>query len=315
MPADYAMLEFSEKLTLTPSMMAEQDVEGLRAHGFTDREILSIILAAAYRNYIVRVADALGVELNATVDYAPELIRAFGVDDQQARTTLYADRLTRTTPLREAGERPPLPSMPQVSANQICWIDTTRPPEMTEQFRHASEELVKLSAPTPHRYLAQAFALRPDALAVTVEYLRLVDLDGSGLGRRLETMIGLIVAATLSSQYMAVHHAQRLLHNGATTEEVASLVHYSGGSGLDPREGELIHFCEQLTRVPGTMVRSDVEALRAVGFSNRDIITIAASASLENFLCRVANGVGLRLEPEMSTSVALETLGSSAAAP
>lgn len=309
------MLEFSEKLTLTPNLMAEQDVEGLRAHGFADREILSIILAAAYRNYIVRVADALGVELNATVDYAPELIRAFGVDDQQARTTLYADRLTRTTPLREARERPPLPSMPQVSANQICWIDTTRPPETTEQFRQASEELVKLSAPTPHRYFAQAFALRPDALAVTVEYARLVDLDGSGLGRRLETMIGLIVAATLSSQYMAVHHAQRLLHNGATTEEVASLVHYSGGSGLDPREGELIHFCEQLTRVPGTMVRSDVEALRAVGFSNRDIITIAASASLENFLCRVADGVGLRLEPEMSTSVALETLGSSAAAP
>lgn len=309
------MLEFSEKLTLTPNMMAEQDVEGLRAHGFADREILSIILAAAYRNYIVRVADALGVELNATVDYAPELIRAFGVDDQQARTTLYADRLTRTTPLREARERPPLPSMPQVSANQICWIDTTRPPETTEQFRQASEELVKLSAPTPHRYFAQAFALRPDALAVTVEYARLVDLDGSGLGRRLETMIGLIVAATLSSQYMAVHHAQRLLHNGATTEEVASLAHYSGGSGLDPREGELIHFCEQLTRVPGTMVRSDVEALRAVGFSNRDIITIAASASLENFLCRVADGVGLRLEPEMSTSVALETLDSSAAAP
>ncbi len=309
------MLEFSEKLTLTPNLMAEQDVEGLRAHGFADREVLSIILAAAYRNYIVRVADALGVELNATVDYAPELIRAFGVDDQQARTTLYADRLTRTTPLREARERPPLPSMPQVSANQICWIDTTRPPETTEQFRQASEELVKLSAPTPHRYLAQALALRPDALAVTVEYLRLVDLDGSGLGRRLETMIGLIVAATLSSQYMAVHHAQRLLHNGATTEEVASLVHYSGGSGLDPREGELIHFCEQLTRVPGTMVRSDVEALRAVGFSNRDIITIAASASLENFLCRVADGVGLRLEPEMSTSVALETLGSGAAVP
>ena len=41
----------------------------------------------------------------------------------------------------------------------------------------------------------------------------------------------------------------------------------------------------------------------------------ADPASLENFLCRVANGVGLRLEPEMSTSVALETLGSSAAAP
>ncbi|MEE9216763.1 MAG: hypothetical protein V3U32_04935, partial [Anaerolineales bacterium] len=78
------MLDFSEKLTLTPSEMAEEDLVGLRTHGFTDRDILSIVLAAAYRNYIARIADALGVELNTTVDYAPELIRAFGVDDREA---------------------------------------------------------------------------------------------------------------------------------------------------------------------------------------------------------------------------------------
>ncbi len=100
------MPDFSEKLTLTPSAMAEKDIVGLRAHSFNDRDILSIILAAAYRNYIVRIADALGVELNTTVDYAPELIRAFGVDDRKARTTLYADRLTRTVPSTEAVGRP-----------------------------------------------------------------------------------------------------------------------------------------------------------------------------------------------------------------
>ena len=64
------MLEFSEKLTLIPSSITEVDIETLRGHGFSDRDILSIILAGAYRSYIVRVADALGIELNPTVDYA-----------------------------------------------------------------------------------------------------------------------------------------------------------------------------------------------------------------------------------------------------
>ena len=300
------MLDFSEKLTLRPSMMAEQDIVELRSRGFTDQDILSIILAAAYRNYIVRVADGLGVELNPTVDYAPELIRAFGVDEQQARTTLYADRLTRTVPSIKAPERPDCQPTPRLSTNGTCWISTTPVAESSEQFRQAVDKLVLLSAPTSVRNLAQALALRPDALAVTLEYLRLVGLGGSGLGLRLEAIIGLTVAATLLSRYMGVHHAQRLLDAGATSDEVEALASNPSGSGLDPRASEVIRFCERLTRAPGTMVRSDVEALQAVGFDDRDIITIAASASLENFICRVADGVGLQLESESFTPAALK---------
>jgi len=287
-------------------MMAEQDIVELRSRGFTDQDILSIILAAAYRNYIVRVADGLGVELNPTVDYAPELIRAFGVDEQQARTTLYADRLTRTVPSIKAPERPDCQPTPRLSPNGTCWISTTPSAELSEQFRQAVDKLVLLSAPTSVRNLAQALALRPDALAVTLEYLRLVGLGGSGLGLRLEAIIGLTVAATLLSRYMGVHHAQRLLDAGATSDEVEVLASNPSGSGLDPRESEVVRFCERLTRAPGTMVRSDVEALQAVGFDDRDIITIAASASLENFICRVADGVGLQLESESFTPAALK---------
>lgn len=314
-PSDYAMLEFSEKLTLTPSLITEQDVAGLQAHGFTDREILSVILAAAYRNYIVRVADALGVELNPTVDYAPELIRAFGVDERQARSTLYADRLTRDAsvaqlPPKAASSRPL-----QRSGDQVCWIDTRVPAGMTEQFQQAYEELIRLTAPTPWRNLVQAFALRPDALAVTVEYLQLVSLGGSGLGYRLESIIGLVVAATLSSRYMGVHHARRLLNAGGTLGDANALVAKPDEAGIGPREQEVVRFCERLTRAPGTMTRADVEALRSVGFSDRDIITIAASVSLENFLCRVADGVGLQLEPDTALPAELELFRSASSAP
>lgn len=38
--------------------------------------------------------------------------------------------------------------------------------------------------------------------------------------------------------------------------------------------------------------RPGVEALRAAGFDDRDILTIAASAAYESFLCGVAAGLG-----------------------
>lgn len=60
-PADEAMLEYAEKITFSPSDITEADILKLREHGFTDQEILEIATIASYRNYISRVADALGV--------------------------------------------------------------------------------------------------------------------------------------------------------------------------------------------------------------------------------------------------------------
>lgn len=62
-PAEMAMLEFAEKITLEPWTVTEADVEKLRGHGFDDVAILEIATVSAYRNYIARVANALGVEI------------------------------------------------------------------------------------------------------------------------------------------------------------------------------------------------------------------------------------------------------------
>ncbi|HJP13769.1 MAG TPA: hypothetical protein QF533_05390 [Nitrospinota bacterium] len=62
-PEDLAMLEYAEKITLAPWTVTESDVENLRAHGFDDVAILEIATVSAYRNFIARVANGLGIEL------------------------------------------------------------------------------------------------------------------------------------------------------------------------------------------------------------------------------------------------------------
>ncbi len=57
------MLEFAEKLTLTPSNMCEADVEKLRDVGWSDRDILDIVHVCAYFNFRGRVVDGLGLEV------------------------------------------------------------------------------------------------------------------------------------------------------------------------------------------------------------------------------------------------------------
>jgi uncharacterized peroxidase-related enzyme len=60
---DQAMLAHAEKLTSAPHAISQADIEALRSHGFNDRAVLEINLAAAYMNFVNRVASGLGVEL------------------------------------------------------------------------------------------------------------------------------------------------------------------------------------------------------------------------------------------------------------
>ena len=59
-----AMLEYTEKVTLGPSSMVQDDIEQLRRAGWGDRENLDISLIVSYYNFRTRMADALGVELD-----------------------------------------------------------------------------------------------------------------------------------------------------------------------------------------------------------------------------------------------------------
>lgn len=72
--ADVVMLEYAERITVDPAGVTEADVQRLRQHGFSDEEILDIAVLAAYRNFVGRLADALGVELGPEYDHmSPEL--------------------------------------------------------------------------------------------------------------------------------------------------------------------------------------------------------------------------------------------------
>jgi uncharacterized peroxidase-related enzyme len=63
--ADAAMLAYAAKLTRAPARVAEEDVSALRSAGFDDAAILDICQVTAYYNYVNRLADGLGVELES----------------------------------------------------------------------------------------------------------------------------------------------------------------------------------------------------------------------------------------------------------
>ncbi|MFQ6030801.1 MAG: peroxidase-related enzyme [Dehalococcoidia bacterium] len=64
-PKQVAMLEFAEFLTLHPANVTQSHTQELRDAGWTDEDIVDIVHISALFNYMVRVADGLGIELQA----------------------------------------------------------------------------------------------------------------------------------------------------------------------------------------------------------------------------------------------------------
>ena len=62
--AERVMLEWVEKLTVAPSTCVEEDIEAMRAVGWTDRDVLDIAQVCAYFNMRVRIVDGLGLEVD-----------------------------------------------------------------------------------------------------------------------------------------------------------------------------------------------------------------------------------------------------------
>ena len=61
-----ALCVYALKLTVSPSTVTEDDLLSLRGLGLSDRDIVDANQVVAYFNYVNRVVEGLGVELEPT---------------------------------------------------------------------------------------------------------------------------------------------------------------------------------------------------------------------------------------------------------
>lgn len=68
-------------------------------------------------------------------------------------------------------------------------------------------------------------------------------------------------------------------------------------AGLDAKQIAMLRYAEKLTRRPGEMARDDVDALRTAGFEDADILAIAEVTAYYAYVNRIADGLGVAVEP------------------
>ncbi len=119
-------------------------------------------------------------------------------------------------------------------------------------------------------------------------------LGESGLTKLEREMIAVAVSAVNHCHYCLTAHGAAVRFRSRDPELGEMIAQNYRVADLEPRQKAMLDFAVKLTEHPDKMEEADREALREVGFSDRDIWDIAAIAGFFNMTNRLAAATDMR---------------------
>ncbi len=264
---DFRMLEFVEKLTLFPWLLVETDIKRLREVGFSDAEILHIVMGSAHFNYLNRMADGIGIQFEYKTDIVEFKVPSQGSERGSAGDTA------------APGER----SSSTGAKSTAAWIGF---PEVGHPSRQEAEPL----------HLFEVIGENPPARDLAREW-RAYQLAGTlALDAQTRARLALFISGLNHCDYSVYWFGKVLRGLEARDVEFQRLATGKPPDQLTPRDALVFRHAERLTREPWTTRETHIQELRQAGLDDHGILQLTMLCSYVSFESRVALGLGLSLE-------------------
>lgn len=141
-------------------------------------------------------------------------------------------------------------------------------------------------------------SLNPDSLEAHCALYAQAMHKPSPVTRAEREMVGVAVSRINGCRYCLRHHAtglQRLLPEDR--KPIADALERGDEAVLSERERAMVRFASTLTRTPAAVGETDIDALRAAGLTDREVLDIAQAAAYFAYANRIVLGLGAELEP------------------
>jgi uncharacterized peroxidase-related enzyme len=166
-------------------------------------------------------------------------------------------------------------------------------PEATQRYFDLCQEKLGM---VPNVLRAHAFDIaKLDAFTAMYNDLMLAP---SGLSKLEREMIAVVVSAVNRCFYCLTAHGAAVRQLSGDPELGEMLVMNWRVAPLDARTRAMLAFAEKVTTASAAIDEADRDALRAEGFSDRDVWDIASVAAFFNMTNRVASATGMRPNPD-----------------
>ena len=143
---------------------------------------------------------------------------------------------------------------------------------------------------------AKCMTTRPDLLPVYMEFLAKVR-GGFSLGERGWKLITFIAAKHVPSTYCSMVYGQQLVADLGSKEKVLAVQKDFRNPGLSPKDVAMLDYAEKVVLRASKITQSDVDQVRAAGFTDHEICDIAFCAAFRCFISRFFDAMGAGIEP------------------
>ena len=143
----------------------------------------------------------------------------------------------------------------------------------------------------------QAMSIKPEALNVVKRLNEVLSFGNSGLSRIQEEGIATVVPVANRYRYGAMTHAGFLRRHSQNLEMASHFLCDYTQAPLSSTDRRILDFAVQVTQEPSALTEDDVDQLRDAGLDEPQILSVVLIACLSNFMDRLANSLGVDLEP------------------
>lgn len=144
----------------------------------------------------------------------------------------------------------------------------------------------------------KAYAFDPVKLQAFIDMVDDLMLADSGISKLEREMIAVVVSAINHCHYCLTAHGAAVRQRSKDPVMGELMVQNYRAADLSEKQMAMLDFAVKLTEQPAKIVEADRAALRAVGFSDRDIWDIAATAAFYNMSNRLAAATDMRPNAE-----------------
>ena len=175
----------------------------------------------------------------------------------------------------------------------MVWIRTVPPAQASGRLKEAYDwQAKRLGQPTEFTQLG---SLAPEIVHARLILYRATENVPSALTPRQRELISYLTSILNATPHCASLSRTQLRRAGE--DDLIEVLDRGDYGRLDPAEAALARYVHKVTLTPGEVTEADIDALRAVGLTDLEILDANNHTAHLNYTNRVANGLGLLTEP------------------
>lgn len=175
----------------------------------------------------------------------------------------------------------------------VAWIRIIDEDEAKGKLKEVYGRVKKERGRVANVFKAQS--LNPESMEAHLGLYMALMYGRSELSRFQREMIAVTVSSINGCNYCKVHHSEALAVHAKDHRSVDDILRLDHRS-LSNRDKALLKFAIKLTKDPSSMSEEDIGILRDHGFSDKAILDATLIASYFNFVNRLVQALGVKIE-------------------